>query len=476
MKTPHIKVYILFAVLAATFIFLLFRNMQTIFPSLVGSGNNFAGINATVTPEPPTIDESIRSGKPIDILLLGYGGPNHDGPYLTDSMILLHIDIQNKRISLISIPRDLWLKLPIEKGSSGTYEKINSAYVIGMDDRTYPNKPQEYKSTAGVGNMVKYAVKTVTGFDVQRFAALDFDGFVQAVDALGGVDVSVPVTFDDFEYPVEGKENDLCDHKPEELPTLTQELITISPEQIFPCRFEHIHFDSGLQHMDGSAALKFVRSRHSEVGGSDFGRSSRQRNFMEGVKNKVISLGLIQKLLPLYNSLSGHVQTDLTLSEIGTLLSKADNFSKFEIRSVGLSDQNMLHYTFSSDGQYILSPKGGTDSWDVVQKWIKNEIDATVQPVNPVIMVENGTDISGLGELAANRLAQENFRVIATGDAPEKNLANTEITLYSNNLNGEIINLLENEFGVRSVTTRTVAGINYNILITVGRNYSQKHS
>ncbi len=476
MKTSRFKITLLFAVIVIVFIFLLIQNIRTIFPVAGETVTNSAGIKVTVTPKPPSIDESLSSGRPIDILLLGYGGPNHDGPYLTDSMILVRIDIQNKRISLISIPRDLWLKLPIEKGSSGTFEKINSAYVIGMDDRTYPNKPQEYKSTAGVGNMVKYAVKTVTGFDVQRFAALDFDGFVQAVDALGGVDVNVSVTFDDYEYPVEGKENDLCDHKPEELPTLTQELITISPEQIFPCRYEHIHFDSGLQHMDGSAALKFVRSRHSEIGGSDFGRSNRQRNFMEGVKNKVMSLGLIPKLLPLYHSLSGHVQTDLTLSEIGTLLSKADNFSKFEIRSVGLSDQNMLHYTFSSDGQYILSPKGGTDNWGTVQKWIKNEIDAPVQPENPVIMVENGTGIKGLAELAANRLAQENFRVIATGDAPEKNLAKTEITLYSNNLNREIINLLENELSVRNVTTKAATGINYNILITVGRDYSQKHS
>ena len=75
--------------------------------------------------------------------------------------------------------------------------------------------------------------------------------------------------------------------------------ITASPQDAFPCRYEHLHFNTGVQHMDGKTALKYVRSRHALQDGGDFGRASRQQRFLSAVKDKVLSVTFIPKIVPL---------------------------------------------------------------------------------------------------------------------------------------------------------------------------------
>jgi len=92
------------------------------------------------------------------------------------------------------------------------------------------------------------------------------------VDLLDGVEVDVENTFDDYRYPINGKENDLCDGDPE-----------------YDCRYEDIHFDQGLQLMSGETSLKYVRSRNAEGDeGTDFARSQRQQRLLLSFKEKNI--------------------------------------------------------------------------------------------------------------------------------------------------------------------------------------------
>ena len=235
--------------------------------------------------------------KIYNILLLGYGGGSHDGTYLTDSMMVVHIDLSQKKIAMISIPRDIWVKLPTKSGAD-FHEKINAVYQMGLNPDNYPDVDVKGEGQPAAADLIKRVIGPVFGLPIDNYVSIDFDGFKRAVDILGGVDVSVLKTFDDYEYPVDGKEKDLCGKTEADLPEL-EKIASDSPSLAFPCRYEHLHFDQGTTHMNGETALKYVRSRHSLQDGSDFGRAARQQRFLEAVKDKIISPGFITKIVPL---------------------------------------------------------------------------------------------------------------------------------------------------------------------------------
>ena len=145
----------------------------------------------------------------MDVLLMGHGGRGHDGGMLADAIILIHIDPKPQEISLIAIPRDIWVELPTRSDQKEPH-KINMSYAIGNDDTGYPLKEPIYQGYHGGGNLGKHAVYKVTGLFPDYYVAIDFDSFTKAVDLLGGLDIDVPVTFTDEYYPVKGLENESC--------------------------------------------------------------------------------------------------------------------------------------------------------------------------------------------------------------------------------------------------------------------------
>jgi LCP family protein required for cell wall assembly len=299
------------------------------------------------------ISERFSTQSPVNFLLLGYGGATHDGTYLTDSIMVLNLNPKTSKATLISIPRDIWV------GN----KKINSFYSQHIKE-----------GPAVAGRAAMDAVSQVTGLNMDRFVSVSFDGFTKTIDALGGVDVKVDVTFDDYQYPIEGKEDDLCGKDPAELPAITATAsATKNPELIFPCRYKHLHFDAGTVHMDGITALEFVRSRHSAQDGSDFGRSRRQKNLLVAVKQKVMSVNFITSALPFINRLGDEVRTDLSLDEARVLISTAGKLADYKISSLAITDENYLISSQSTDGQYVLIPKAGADNWTEVHTWIENQ-------------------------------------------------------------------------------------------------------
>lgn len=307
------------------------------------------------------------------IALLGYGGGVHEGTYLTDSIMVVRVDTEAKRAQLISIPRDLWVKIPT-KSKKSFYSKINSVYQMGLYTKNYPDV--DFTSTEEPGaQMVKRILSNVTGFTIDRYVAIDFDGFTKVIDLLGGVDVQVAVAFDDYEYPVEGKEDDLCGKQPEDLPEL-EKIATESPTLAFPCRYEHLHFDAGMTTMNGETALKFVRSRHSVQDGNDFGRAARQQLFMEAVVKKALAVSSVPKLLPLLDEVSNHVRTDISFTETKKFGNEFFTMKNYASQRLVLSLDNVFKDTYSADGQYILVPRTGMNDWSIVHKII-NKIIAT---------------------------------------------------------------------------------------------------
>jgi anionic cell wall polymer biosynthesis LytR-Cps2A-Psr (LCP) family protein len=153
---------------------------------------------------------------------------------------------------------------------------------------------------------------------------------------------------------------------------------------VFPCRYEHLHFDQGIVHLDGTNALKFVRSRHAADNSGDFGRSSRQRNLVSALKKKMFSPFIIPKIIPLYNSLHNHVFTDISLDEMKTLFLSASDLGKYSVKSIPMTDQTLFNFGFSSDRQYILIPKSGEDDWNEVHDWISKEIIRAIHTETPI--------------------------------------------------------------------------------------------
>lgn len=330
--------------------------------------------NQTNQQQEPTPEPTPEPPRPLTLLLMGYGGGSHDGGLLTDTMMLARIDPIDKTIVLISVPRDLWVPLPLLTGAEPTWAKINSAYAIGNDTRGYQNRDETFKGENGGGNLAKLMIGAVTGITPDYYASVNFDAFTQAIDTIGPLSVVVPYSFQDALYPIRGEEKNLCQFTEADLATLSATFKNAELEKQFGCRYELLEFTKGKQLMDGETALKFVRSRHGNVGGSDFGRAQRQQALVDAVKQKVFSLSFIPRVLPLAQQTLENVQTDIPLSELPALFGKFSDIADYTLYSITLTDDNVLKNGMSSDRQFVLQPRAGQGTWSEIQYYINGEI------------------------------------------------------------------------------------------------------
>lgn len=268
-------------------------------------------------------------GGRTNFLLLGVAGGTHDGADLTDTIIFLSVRSDGK-IDMLSIPRDIWVP--------SMRAKINTSYHYGS----------EKQPDGGGFILAKSAVTEIIDQPIQFVAMINFANFEKVIDAVGGVDIKVERTLDDYQFPIAGKENDPCDGDP-----------------TYACRYEHLHFSAGLTHMDGATALKYVRSRHAEGDeGTDFARSKRQEKLLLALKDKLISGGILshpKQLQTLYQDLSGAITTDFpkemypALARLGLKIVKANS-----IESHALIDPDQLYnppLSSKYDQQWVLLPK-----------------------------------------------------------------------------------------------------------------------
>jgi LCP family protein required for cell wall assembly len=315
---------------------------------------------------------------PYSVLLLGYGGNGHDGGYLTDTMIVAHISPKEKTVDLISLPRDMWVPLPLGKDGKPVYWKINAAYAFGLDQNQYNDRPEQYTGDAGGGELAKFAAEYVTGLPMRYFITLSFAGFEESIETLGGVDVTVPHSFIDELYPIENEKENKCSKSDEEIEKVTATLSGELLEREFPCRYETIEFTKGVDHMDGKRALQFVRSRKSSTHGGDYNRSLRQLALLQGIKERVISVNFIPKILPFMNSLTRDMQTDISAGEFKKILENFPEYESVEIRTISLTTDNVLKESRSDNGQYILVPKEDEGNWNSVHGYIKGEVEKSI--------------------------------------------------------------------------------------------------
>lgn len=327
---------------------------------LSGTGSVFRYVFLNLTPFKST------DGR-VNVLLLGNAGGAFDGPYLTDTMLVASYNLKTNQAYFISLPRDLWLD---------RYKiKLNVVYELGQ------SQGEGLEFTKGV-------VSDILGIPIHYALRLDFRGFIKAVDEVGGLDMVIGRSFDDYYYPIAGRENDLCGANEEEREFSKEEAkklniepgkrkVLITPDgkiatdsadpqrglEYFRCRYEQISFLAGPTHMDGKTTLKFVRSRMGTNNeGSDFARSKRQQKVIEAFRKKVLSLETLinlSKVKSIINTFGQSIETDIPVDDIVELYGFSKKAQKTLSFVLGDGQENLFFNPPSSDygGAWVLVPK-----------------------------------------------------------------------------------------------------------------------
>lgn len=314
----------------------------------------------------------------VNVLLLGNAGGRHDGPLLTDTIIVASYNLKTDNVLLISIPRDLWI--------GELNAKVNTAYEKGV------------KKDDGL-RFAEERIGSALSLPIHYGVRIDFSGFEKAVDTISGVEVEVPKTFDDYNYPIEGKENDICDNREQEIevndemartlnvqPGKKKLILTPSGKVAtqsadFACRFERISFKKGIVKMDGETALKFVRSRMGTNGeGSDFARSRRQQLVIQAFKDKILStetlfdLGKITSLIETFGqSLETDIPKDKFLDFYG-LFKKMQKINTVVLGNLGEGKSLFVNPPPSEyGGAWVLVPP--EEDWSQVADFVRKALE-----------------------------------------------------------------------------------------------------
>ena len=253
----------------------------------------------------------------VNVLVLGIDQrAGMTDPARTDTMLLFTLDRQARTAGMLSINRDLWVKIP-----GGQREgKINTAHFLG-----------ELEHAPGGGPaLAMQTVQAALDIPVQYYIRLNFSAFEQLIDLIGGIDLYVAETIDDPDYP----------------------------DASFG--YEPFHIDAGWQHLDGRTALKYARTRATP--GSDLDRVKRQQQVILTVRDKLLKEKRLPQLLTQIGSLlamySGSIQTNLTPGQLRELIVFAAGIDRDKIYAVTLGEQSIEEY-FTPDGQDAIVLKPG---------------------------------------------------------------------------------------------------------------------
>lgn len=262
-------------------------------------------------------EEPPPPGAPITILLLGSDRrPDETGPSRSDAIMIARVDPERQRIALLSLPRDLIVEIP-GYGSA----RINAASVYGA-----------YGSDSGDGaELARSTVSNLLGVPIDFVALINFDGFISAIDAIGGITVNVERELYDAQYPT------------------------------MDYGYTVAHFLPGPQHMDGATALMYSRIRHMD---SDFERMRRQQQVMLGILDRVQeqnSLEQLHSIAAVTTALRGYVQTDLPEERMVSLAWAFRNISPAAIERYTLDGSMVSMYVIPGDPYAQLAVPGAIE-------------------------------------------------------------------------------------------------------------------
>jgi LCP family protein required for cell wall assembly len=367
----------------------------------------------------PTAISSFRIEIPdhyINILLLGSDKRPNAGTWRTDSMIVVSVDTVNNMVRMLSIPRDLWVNIP-----GHGFNRINTADLWG-----------ELAKKGGGPDRVKQTIHQNLGIPIHYYVRVDFQGFMDIIDMVGGVTIDVD------------------------------------------CPLPDIKLEAGVHHMDGKQALRYARSRKST---NDFDRARRQQKVLVALWEQALTMDLIPKLPELWRTTSGAFQTDLPLSQVINLAYVGVQLRPQQIMNKSIGASHVQSWV-TPQGAMVLLPR---------QDKIKQLLDAYYAPVQPEqvatvdrvrVRVLNGTQRKEIEALAAAALKRSGVQIVGTGKAERQDYGQTQIQVLRGSI--EAAQKVASDLSVpaSAIQDLTTSGAQpdpanpVDILVILGRDYN----
>jgi LCP family protein required for cell wall assembly len=286
----------------------------------------------------------LNGSDPVNVLMVGYGGADHEGAFLADSIQILSIDPTTDTTTTIPIPRDLWIEGIDAFSQNG---KVNEVFAAGHS----AEGADEMARIDRAADLLATVLSDVTGLQIHHWLAIDFDGFRDMVDAVGGVTVDNPVAFW-YAGSEEAHNAGLWGEGP---------------------------YEAGQIHLDGEEALWYARARYTSVisEASDFARSVRQARIFAALRSK-LGDGGVGSILPglgLMDAMEGRVRTDLSALDLFFLSSHLASE-----RRVEFSEGPVLTATTNTIGQFILIPVdwSGPGDYGGLQSYLARELSSPI--------------------------------------------------------------------------------------------------
>ena len=305
----------------------------------------------------------------VNIILLGSDKREDDVTWRTDTMIVVSVDTERKVVRLLSIPRDLWVNIPGQG-----HDRINTADMWG-----------ELSQEGSGPDLVKQTIQESLGIPIHYYVRADFDGFIEIIDAIGGVDIDVE------------------------------------------CALTDIELEPGIQHMDGELALLYARSR---ITTNDFDRSRRQRKLLMALWGKAKSTDIITKIPALWMAMAGTFDTDMPLNQVLSLGYLGVQLKPNYIFSQSIGPWQLQNWT-TPEGYEVLLPLN-----DEIQELLNAfygpiDFDFLQRVSETQIQVLNGTWQDQAARLAATNLSWMGFQVGDVGMADRQDYAESQVIILN---------------------------------------------
>lgn len=375
----------------------------------------------------------------LNILLLGVDQRQGDSTFNTDTMIVVSIDPVTKNVALFSLPRDT-VNVPLPASAQGVFGSVYAGKINSLFTNAR-NRPDAFPGTGNARgfNAMKEALGALYHLNIQYYVMVNFQGFKQVVDTLGGVTIDVQNPVVDDRYPADDG-TDL-----------------------------RVYIPAGVQHMSGAQALVYARSRHAS---SDFDRASRQQRVVLSIRQQASPQTILDNLQPLLNALKSSFKTDIPLDQLPALIQLSSQINTANIRSYVFSPPRFesQNYPISTN----LFPNVA-----LIRSTVANafKIDPTLEALRDAVAVEDGTIwvVNGSGKSGqANTLVAfleyEGLTAVAQTQRPPTTLANTVIKVYNGRQDElpETVALLEKVFHVQAQFV-TDPSVTVDIIVTTGK-------
>jgi LCP family protein required for cell wall assembly len=421
--TVTLSVLVLLVVGTAVAVFAWARNVES-------------GLNRVVNTDPELLKalepgSNAKPGEPFYMVITGTDTRPEERVARSDTLLVARIDPTSQRVQMMSIPRDTRANIP-----GRGMEKINGAMQYG-----------------GPALVIK-TVKEFTGLPITHYVNLDFSGFKDIVNSVGGVDIFVPEEIDDLQA---------ADNHPSAR-----------------------YIPKGWQTLDGMHALTFVRARH-QFADQDFSRMRNQQAFLKALVKKASAIKNPAQLVGLVNAVSKAVDTDLKLADIYAL---ARDFR-------GMPDANLETITMPGSAKFIdglsfvVADEAAMDK--VIQRMEKGQPlsgkstvptstvspggtnsantnkPVTVKPSEITVTIRNGAGVSGIAKSVSDRLSPQGFKIIETGNMNQFVYDKTLVVYKTDTVKAAMV---REALGLGDVVaSRSMYSFKTDILIVVGKDW-----